>query len=632
MTFSHSFFEDEIRCDFLVPSMVKRTWAAQMEILGDLDSACQKAGLEYFADWGTLLGTIRHGGFIPWDDDMDICMKRRDYMYLIDNVPSLLPDNYSIVSYRSSRDFNSMLCRLVSSDHYRFDPEYMHKYSGLPIALGIDIFPMDYLTDDDEYEAEREKRVRLVYEAVDEIAVYNTPVQALSERLRLIEKTCAVSIDRSGDVLTQLRALLEKMFGEVDEKDASYVALYQLWLDKHTYKLPIRYYENSIRLPFEEMSIPVPAFYDAVLSFEYGRAYMMPKRSGGAHDYPYFENHVNVLREHFGFEWPAYRFDPDDLPKRTTEDKTDYTPDNRRALFITYDPKAFENMRPLVGKYADDGYEVTILPARKFDIAADMTGITQAPSGVPDEYYRTGNADITHDPQVIRTHPSVIVTNWPYDEYNLITTVDKTFYSTSLAACCDRLVYVPPFECSTFNENDERSKKIMPLYVWTKLAAVCDEIVLHSEAMKKGYVDCLCSLSGESYRDMWQRKIRVYAGPESPEDAKTCKDKKKIMFYIGSAGFAQYREKMIEKICEAFDIFDQNSDKTEVVYRLQENLEDDLKKMYPDIYEKYTACGFRESDNETGMDEIDAYYGEVSEYATQMMCMHRPVMIMNAEV
>ena len=88
MTFSHSFFEDEIRCDFLVPSMVKRTWAAQMEILDDLAGACQKAGLEYFAEWGTLLGTIRHGGFIPWDDDVDICMKRRDYMYLIDNISS----------------------------------------------------------------------------------------------------------------------------------------------------------------------------------------------------------------------------------------------------------------------------------------------------------------------------------------------------------------------------------------------------------------------------------------------------------------------------------------------------------------------------------------------------------------
>ena len=77
MIFPHSFFEDEIRCDFLIPSMVKRTWAAQMEILADLDEACRKNGFEYFAEWGTLLGTVRHAGFIPWDDDMDICMKRR---------------------------------------------------------------------------------------------------------------------------------------------------------------------------------------------------------------------------------------------------------------------------------------------------------------------------------------------------------------------------------------------------------------------------------------------------------------------------------------------------------------------------------------------------------------------------
>ena len=113
MRFSHKFYEDEIRCDFLIPSMVKRTWAAQMEILADLDSGCRKCGLSYFAEWGTLLGTVRHAGFIPWDDDMDICMKRKDYMYLIDNVSSVLPGDYSVVSYRSNRDFKQMLCRIV---------------------------------------------------------------------------------------------------------------------------------------------------------------------------------------------------------------------------------------------------------------------------------------------------------------------------------------------------------------------------------------------------------------------------------------------------------------------------------------------------------------------------------------
>lgn len=73
----------EVRCDFEISAMMKRAWAAQMEVLEVVDEICQRNGLQYFADWGTLLGAIRHQGFIPWDDDIDICMKRKDYNQLI---------------------------------------------------------------------------------------------------------------------------------------------------------------------------------------------------------------------------------------------------------------------------------------------------------------------------------------------------------------------------------------------------------------------------------------------------------------------------------------------------------------------------------------------------------------------
>ncbi len=262
MIFPHSFYEDEIRCDFLIPSMVKRTWAAQLEILSDVDRACRENGMEYFAEWGTLLGAVRHAGFIPWDDDLDICMKRSDYNRFIENVRSLMSPDHSIVNYRSNREFKQMLSRIVSSDHYRFDPEYMHKYSGLPIALGIDIFPLDFLTGDDEYEKEREERANLVYDAVNEIAYFGTDPASISDHLKKIENRCGIKLDTKGDILTQLRMLLEKIFSEVEEKDAKYITLYPLWMNKHQYVFPVEAYRNSIRLPFENTTVPVPVYYD----------------------------------------------------------------------------------------------------------------------------------------------------------------------------------------------------------------------------------------------------------------------------------------------------------------------------------------------------------------------------------
>ncbi len=69
-----SYYEDEVRDGFYVNGMMKRDWAAQLQIMTDLDELCTKYGLRYMADWGTLLGAVRHGGFIPWYDDFDIGM------------------------------------------------------------------------------------------------------------------------------------------------------------------------------------------------------------------------------------------------------------------------------------------------------------------------------------------------------------------------------------------------------------------------------------------------------------------------------------------------------------------------------------------------------------------------------
>lgn len=65
MKFAEDFFKKEIREEFEITEMMKRAWAAQMEILQVVIEVCQKNGLQYFADWGTLLGAVRHHGFIP---------------------------------------------------------------------------------------------------------------------------------------------------------------------------------------------------------------------------------------------------------------------------------------------------------------------------------------------------------------------------------------------------------------------------------------------------------------------------------------------------------------------------------------------------------------------------------------
>ena len=62
------YFRDEVRNGFFVPTAIKQAWGAQLKVLDVIDSICRKHNITYFADWGTLLGTVRHGGYVPWDE------------------------------------------------------------------------------------------------------------------------------------------------------------------------------------------------------------------------------------------------------------------------------------------------------------------------------------------------------------------------------------------------------------------------------------------------------------------------------------------------------------------------------------------------------------------------------------
>ena len=70
------FFKEEVRCDYLVSAKMKRIWAVELDMYLSFAEICEKYGLNHFLIAGSLLGAVRHNGFIPWDDDMDIGMTR----------------------------------------------------------------------------------------------------------------------------------------------------------------------------------------------------------------------------------------------------------------------------------------------------------------------------------------------------------------------------------------------------------------------------------------------------------------------------------------------------------------------------------------------------------------------------
>ena len=76
---SKEFLKSETREDFLVDEKRKKIWAVELDLLLEFDKLCKEYSLTYFLMHGTLLGAVRHKGFVPWDDDIDVVMPRKDY-------------------------------------------------------------------------------------------------------------------------------------------------------------------------------------------------------------------------------------------------------------------------------------------------------------------------------------------------------------------------------------------------------------------------------------------------------------------------------------------------------------------------------------------------------------------------
>lgn len=114
--------------------------AIQLELTDELDRICREQGIHYFIAYGSLLGAVRHGGFIPWDDDMDVVMLRSEYERLIAGFDSWKSsDRFALASYRDGKSIYPFV-KLVDTTT-RVLENFVDK--GTSTGVWVDIFPLD---------------------------------------------------------------------------------------------------------------------------------------------------------------------------------------------------------------------------------------------------------------------------------------------------------------------------------------------------------------------------------------------------------------------------------------------------------------------------------------------------------
>jgi lipopolysaccharide cholinephosphotransferase len=248
-------------------------------LLAAFDGVCRRRGLGYFAGGGTLLGAVRHGGYIPWDDDIDLFMLREDYDRLLTwgedfAAPFFLQTAYNDVDYGRGhaqlRMDGTTAVLAGERGHYRF-----HQ------GIFIDVFPLDFVPDDPDAQAAQRRR----------LARWNKWLAATVRYPGRPHKT---------PVKTALHKMLSPVsyrwiYGKMEQECRRYshtsrVALLSFEPQSDRWVLPAAAFAGAVYWPFEHTKIPIPVGFDEVLTVAYGD-WRIPRQEPTYHEGILFDPH-----------------------------------------------------------------------------------------------------------------------------------------------------------------------------------------------------------------------------------------------------------------------------------------------------------------------------------------------------
>lgn len=294
LEFDKKFFEEEERCGFVVSKTMKHVWAAELKVLSVVVEICEKYGLAYYIDYGTLLGAVRHKGYIPWDDDIDLALKRKDYQKLLEVLPEELPEGFCYHSIYNSEKHQSPKTAVTNAISIPMQQSRIEEFYGCPYIVGVDLYALDYIPREKEL---ADAQLSLYIAVYDFAYRYEDIVKdgELEKFLQKMEELCAITFDRKKNIRQQLWQLCDRigsMFTEEESDELTHMPRrasgdIEFRLKKEWYK--------PIFLEFENMKLMAPAGYDEVLKKMYGE-YVIPKKNVASHDYPFYKKQEAFLQ------------------------------------------------------------------------------------------------------------------------------------------------------------------------------------------------------------------------------------------------------------------------------------------------------------------------------------------------
>lgn len=237
----------------------------ELDILLEIDRFCRENGLRYFLAYGTLIGAVRHKGFIPWDDDIDINMTRADYNRMVESYNAMNPGGrYKLVAPGSSQSRHSFV-KLI--DTHTVKIEGGTDYSDGYLGIDVDIFPLDGQPEDEETFEKWYRKLIGVYDMYCYI-VYSS----VSLKRRIIAPF--IRLFKGGP--KRLLAKAEKLHALYPYEGARYVGAVESSFNTKGNRFDAAWFKDSTQLEFEGHMLSAPAGYDKILRKVYGDYMKLP--------------------------------------------------------------------------------------------------------------------------------------------------------------------------------------------------------------------------------------------------------------------------------------------------------------------------------------------------------------------
>lgn len=275
MEFEEDFLAEEERCGYTVSSDMKKVWAIELDLLEQFQKVCEKYSLTYYFSGGSMLGAVRHKGFIPWDDDIDINMMRQDYEKLCEVAENEFSHPYFFQTHYTDEGYTRAHAQLRNSE----TTGILNSELGccrFNQGIFIDIFPMDKLPKDQNKLKKMRNRIFLCRKLLALTCDYavNTP-KTLLKNIFHFAVTPFVNTKK-------LYKKLEETSRQYNGEDADFVAPISTFPKQENLIFPIADYDKTITVPFENTFVPIPAGYDDLLKIQYGD-YMTMRKENSYH-------------------------------------------------------------------------------------------------------------------------------------------------------------------------------------------------------------------------------------------------------------------------------------------------------------------------------------------------------------